>query len=240
MTHRDKEIVASNSPILRLHIERLLQIRAFYIQIKGFIDSIDQKVTEKYDEEAIKAARIKGNEEVLASDFKPFFMSLLFIQIRTILEIYFNEILEYIYINKIDILKNSNKKYSTEEILSFEHMERLHSYLAINEIKKFNENNSKNKIEYLKTFLNKDDILTETLISKFIEISEIRNLLVHNEGRINDRFDKLVNNPKYNRIIKIEIDEGRLLEAIDSMISFISELDKEICNKFGLTIDGFK
>jgi len=236
MSKINRENYVPTSPVKALHIERLLQIRAFYFYIKKFIDSFDIEIQEKYDEETIKIARRQGIEEVLALDFKPFFMSLLFIQIRTTLDIYFNDVLEIIFVNHIDILKNSSKQHSTEEILSFDDIDNLIRYLGVKEIQRFNDNNSKNKIEYLKTLLNKKEILTEKLISKFIEVSEIRNILVHNEGRINDRFEKLVNNPKYNNKIFIEINEELLLEAIDSMISFINKIDKEFCNKFKIDI----
>ena len=239
MSKNEQEITGSNSPFKALFIERLLQIRAFYLHIKNFINSFDQKIQEKYDKEAMNNARFKGIEEILISDFKPFFMSLLFIQIPTTLEIYFNDILELIFREKIDILKNSNKQYSTEEILSFNGMDDLVKYLAIKEIKNFNDKNSINKIEYLKKLLNKEYILTESLISKFIEVCEIRNILVHNEGNISDRFRKLVNNPKYDHKISIVIDEGSLLEAIDFMISFINAIDKELCSKFRMNVFGF-
>jgi len=236
MSNFNQENYEPTSPFKALHIERLLQIRAFYLNIKDFIDSLDKEIQEKYDEDTLRIARNQGIEEVFASDFKPFFMSLLFIQIRTTLDIYFNDILELIFINHIDILKNSSKQHSTEEILSFDDMDDLIRYLGMKEIQRFNDNNSKNKIEYLKKLLNKEQILTEMIISKFIEVSEIRNILVHNEGRINDRFEKLVNNPKYNNKISIEINEGILLEAIESMISLINEIDKEFCNKFKIDI----
>ena len=74
--------------------------------------------------------------------------------------------------------------------------------------------------------------MTESLINKFVEVTEIRNILVHNEGKINKRFLNLVKNPKFDKIIHVEINEAILLDAIESMISFISEIEKELCTKF--------
>jgi len=239
MSKNEQKIIGPASPFKAFFIERVLQIRAFYLHIKNYMNSFDQKIQEKYDEEAMDLARNEGIEDILISDFKPFFMSLLFIQIHTTLEIYFNDILEFIFRNKIDILKNSNKQYSTEEILSFNDMDDLVKYLAIKEIKSFNDKNSIKKIEYLKKLLNKEHILTELLISNFIEFCEIRHILVHNEGNINDRFRKLVNNPKYDNEISIVIDDGSLLEAIDFMISFINAIDNELCSKFRMNVFGF-
>jgi len=236
MTEIKQEIYKDNTEFKPIFIERLLQIRAFYFLTKKFFSALDQEIQNKFDEDTIRFARAHGNEKVYANDFKPFFMSLLYIQIRTTVDLYFNDVLEYIFRNNIDILKNSNKQYSTEEILLFNNMNNLVSYLAMKEIQKFNENNSKKKIEYLQKLLNKENILTNSLIDKFIEVSEIRNILMHNEGKINDRFRNLVNNPKYDDEISVEIDEELLIEAIDSMISFINEIDRELINKFRIAI----
>ena len=222
-----------NSQFKPYNIERLLQIRSFYLITKEFFELHNREIQEKYNEESINLARNLGIEEVLALDFKPFFMNLLFIDIRTTLEIYFNGVLGFIFVGNLDVLKNSNKQYSTEEILSHIHgVGFLIDFLVEKEIKKFNEKNSKCKIEYLKKLLNKKNILNETLINQFIEVSEIRNLLVHNEGYINERFEKTVDNPRYKTCSQIIVDEEMLLEAIDSMISFINAIDKELCEKF--------
>lgn len=236
MSEIEQEKYGDNSYFKPIFIGRLLQIKAFYIITKEFFTKYDKKIQKKYDEVTLKLARLQGNEEILASDFKPFFMSLLYIHIRTTLDLYFNNVLEYLFINNIDILKNSNKQYSTEEILFFNNRETLISYLAMKEVQRFNENNSKDKIEYLKKLLNNEEILTRSLTDIFVEVSEIRNILVYNEGRINDRFRKLVNNSEYDDKIHVEIDEEKLIKAIDSMISFINLIDKEFCDKFRISI----
>jgi len=232
MNKKDKLIIRDYSDFKHSSIERLSQIRSFYSYIREHIVIQDKAIQQKDKDDALQLARIQGMEDELVFAFIPYFMRLLYIQISTILEIYFNVVLEFIHIKNTNILKNSNKQYSTEEILLNYDMEDLVSYLAMKEVNEFNDLNSKKKIEYLKTLLNKENIMTETLINKFVEVREIRNILVHHDGFVNKRFRNLVQNPKYENIGHIEINEAILLDAIDSMISFISELDKELCTKF--------
>lgn len=238
MNGTEKDNAIDNTEFKPLFIVRLLQIRAFYFLIKKYINTHEREILEKFDEKSLWLARLQEVDEILAFDFIPFFMNLLYIQIRTILELYFNDVLELIFTENTNILKNSNKQYSTEEILLFDDTNSLRRYLAMKEIQKFNGKSSKDQIEFLKIFLNKENILTEYLITKFIEVSEIRNLLVHNEGYINEKFTKLVNNPKFDDKLSIDIDEEMLLDAIDSMISFISAIDKELCEKFSTIATG--
>jgi hypothetical protein len=75
----------------------------------------------------------------------------------------------------------------------------------------------------LKLPLNNIKILDE----KMNEINEIRNLLIHNNGKVNEYFINKINNDSYLINEKIEINDKLLKNYINIIKENISMIDKE-------------
>lgn len=174
---------------------------------------------------------IKNNLEiVLSNNCKSLLVTLI-----TILEEYLKDICLWVYNKKPVIYKSDSKKIvlAYSEIIEIGTIEDLKIKIiekTINNIRKNNIADSFKELFIKKFKCNIPDFDTQKDDIK--EISEIRNIIIHNNSIIDEKFlSRIPNRNKYHKNQKLSIDTDFLRSSIYKSIYFIKNIDQVICEK---------
>jgi len=218
-------------------MDRLYQLRAFYTYAKPEID----KFIKLYEE--FRNIPNIGNKDITSilrdidlhrvSEFRPFFNNLLYIFIIMTMENYFNNILRLIFNNKIVCLKNNQKSYTREEILNYKDFNSLIEKIIEDEIFVFDiKNDYYKKIKYFESKFKINLSRINNIQNEMIEICEIRNIIVHNDSKVNEKFLEKVKKINYSIGDEIVIDDYKIFNSIEKIQFVLTILDEQIMDKF--------
>jgi len=141
-----------------------------------------------------------------------------YIFLVSLLEFYISDIVKYIFSENTNILK-SEKKLNYEEILSYNTIEGLYEYMIEREC----ESLGYKSYEEIKKYFNgkfKIDFTNLKGENEVNSIFEIRNILVHNRGIVNEKFLSKIKDSKYKLGDKITLNQN----DVDSAISMLRAL----------------
>lgn len=177
------------------------------------------------DEEAKEIAEITNYYRTLhlkgIVEFIPFLLGQIIIFGKSIFDFYINALIENIYPKYY--LININNKEEIDKLIEKE-CRNVHSYSR--------DHSYKSIINYLRSKFKLDLRSIDYLEDDIIEIWEIRNILVHNKGIIDEKFKEKVKNEKYNIGEKINIDKNLMDKAINSFHNVVTLIDREVKIKF--------
>lgn len=218
------------------YIERLYQLEAFYTyidpKIKEYSNLSRSLMSLPIHKEDINIV-LKKYEIHRVTQFKPFFINLLYIFIIMTMDNYFNDLLRIIYNYRIECLKNNQKNYTREEILNYDDYEALKNKMIEDEIFGFDmKRDYKKKIQYFENKFNIDLLRIKENENKIIELCELRNIIIHNNGKINEKFLEKVNNDSYSLGEEVVIDYARIHNAVIKIQFVLSIIDDEMMSKF--------
>jgi hypothetical protein len=149
------------------------------------------------------------------------------------MEHYFNDILRLIYKNKIECLKNNQMSYTREELINFGDYDTLFQNMIEDEIFRFDiKYDYIEKINYFESKFKLDLSRIKKYDKKMTEIYEIRNVIVHNDSKINKRFMEKNRYTKYSMGDTVLIDLQEINSSIENIKFILTILDENIMDKF--------
>jgi hypothetical protein len=146
---------------------------------------------------------------------------------------YLSDIAAEIVIAKPEILK-SDEHLKYKDILSFDNMEDLISFLAEKKISDLSYAGIKILDEFFRSRL-KIDIFIDDKERDFVGFAiEVRNIFTHNYGRVNSIFTKRI--PESNLRVgeQFAVDKNTLNQVEHALRSAVSRLDQQAVAKFSL------
>lgn len=185
---------------------------------KDVIHILDNEVVELID---------KARESHLRdlTEFEPFLLSQIFIFSKSLFDFYIKDLIRNIYLENKDILEKTDKKLTYERIFSFTSLDELYEYVIDRECEKVGYLSYEELCEYLTKKLCLNLFNVEDLKDDMIEICELRNILVHNKGIMNEKFIKKVRKDRYSQGQKIEIDRDLMIRSINMIHEVVTRLD---------------
>jgi hypothetical protein len=214
------------------NIQLTKKLEKFYggiLKVKGRKDGIEISESEA---ELIRKI-IKENTENY-QQLLPFFRSQMLIFIVSLFEFYVKDAIEYMYSKNINSLKTKDKSIDYEKLLSFSNMDEILHYIVEKESFSIGFLSYDDLTNYLikKWKINLND--TEILRESIEEIFQIRNILVHNRGKVNRTFLQKVTNATYKIDDSVEITDITLLNAVTLLTVQVRFLDLCVLKKYPL------
>jgi hypothetical protein len=217
------------------HIEKLYQLRDFssYTNLElNKLKTMNDTFKNFIDDLNINQI-LKEIELLRVTNFKPYFNNLLYVFIVMTMEHYFNDILRLIYKNKIECLKNNQMSYTREELINFGDYDTLFQNMIEDEIFRFDiKYDYIEKINYFESKFKLDLSRIKKYDKKMTEIYEIRNVIVHNDSKINKRFMEKNRYTKYSMGDTVLIDLQEINSSIENIKFILTILDENIMDKF--------
>ena len=133
--------------------------------------------------------------------------------------------------HKKEILRSS-KQITYDEVLEFEHISSLHSYMIEKETVDLGYKSLKDEFKFINS---KFGINIKECAIKVDELSEIhatRNLLVHNKGIVNQAYKDTVPNSKLDIGNRRAVTDDYFKEAQDKILTVVKFLHKSFTDKF--------
>ena len=124
------------------------------------------------------------------------------------------------------------RKINYNVLLSMKSLSEIHEYIIEREIYDVGWMIYEKKIDYLKKIFNLDLSEVDIIEKDLIEICEIRNLLVHNNGIITEKFKERIKNEKYKIGEKININKNLMDKTINSFHNVVTLIDREVKIKY--------
>ena len=148
----------------------------------------------------------------------------------TIFEGYLVDIIQEILVTHPDALKSA-KQLTAEEVLTLGRRKQIVSYLAEKEVEELQYSSFETVVKY---FEDKFNINLNTSVVSPEQITEIlatRNIHIHNKGKINQRFRKLVKSSTLRLGTYKRITREYLQHAISCISTIVSFIDTEARRK---------
>lgn len=169
---------------------------------KVTLTGVDKRDIEISEEEA---KFLRDVTRQAAEDYRqllPFLKSQILIFTVSLFEFYVKDILEYMYRRNISCLRTKDKTLEYDKLLSFNNMNELVDYVIEKESFAIGFLSYDELTNYLfkkwKINLDKTEITRESIEEIFL----IRNLLVHNRGRVNRTFLQKLRNSNYSLMMQ--------------------------------------
>jgi hypothetical protein len=148
---------------------------------------------------------------------------------------YLSEVLALIFTTRPEIL--SGKHVSMDSVLRARNTQEIISALAEREVNELSYQGMEDLSKYLKKRLDFELFTTDHKRSRAIVAVELRNIIVHNRGIINQRFLERV--PNYKAAVGDTVDlEGQLMDLIVFFVDSVAGIDRRAGEKFGIPLDG--
>ena len=217
-------------------IERLHKDAQIMIQKLTKLKEDKDLTREVFFDTFYKTEKIKDNyHKIKNTSTSKILVNSYFFNIFSILDIFFGDLLYYIYSKKISLLKSSTKNISYENILEFNSIKKLRDNLIEIELDKFMRESNLEKFKILEDKFNiklrdfKD-------WNSFIECSQRRNILIHCDGKITkqyyDNCKKYKITPENVKVgDKLIIDEKYLFKSLDIISEVVFILGQTLWRK---------
>lgn len=158
---------------------------------------------------------------------------MVFIYSISIFEFFIKDLLTTTFNKKIDILKKDTEiKISKKELLELENTEGIKNYLINVELENAGYKSIKDLNNYLMKGFNIDLSEMATDWKKLQEFYYRRNLIVHNQGIINEIYCKATSTDKKKIGKTISLDEQYIEECITEFSTLVKKLTEEFSKKF--------
>jgi hypothetical protein len=146
---------------------------------------------------------------------------------------YIAELLFLIYKTRPDMLKSS-EQITIEAVLKHSSMDELLVTLAEKKVHELSYQGIKELSNYLKSKTNLVLFSSSEELEKAIEIIEIRNLIIHNRGVVNNVYLKKTQHKHYKAGDKIALSFELVGEYLAFLTNSVKEIDKNAIRQFSL------
>jgi hypothetical protein len=234
--------------------EAAFALLAFTKQIAPAIDSIKAANITEFEKFAL--AEHRGEEHALISDLdsgeltdKFFAMSdvmfrhsdeysrimrrMALVYLIALYDALLCDLLKVVFRRNPKMLKSGERTMTYEEILSFETTDGLVSRIVDQEVYKFGFLSLSDQAMYVHKRLKLQLTHSSTELSELIEFREVRNLLVHANGVVNEKYIKTVKGSAYVVGDVVEIDGEYLRRAFTRFSDAAENFCEALIEKFG-------
>jgi hypothetical protein len=158
--------------------------------------------------------------------------------------VYLSEILQTVAKTRPEILR-SNERITTEDILQFDNVSDIVSFIADRKISELSYGGLKESERFIRDRLGLELFDNQDQRELLTILVELRNIQTHNRGRINELFLKRIGDHSQSRF---KFSKGEIYQADFDAIVLLSNnalevainLDQKIANKFRLPRSEFK
>jgi len=147
-------------------------------------------------------------------------------------EFYIKDVVKFIYLKNIHILKDKARNIVYDKLLTFKNLDEVREYVIEKECYSIGYMRYEELANY---FLRKFQInFSGSRIKKrdMVKIFLMRNLLIHNKGLVNRTFLDKVKNTKYKLGDPIEINEKILKKSMNLLLKQVEYIDSCVVKKF--------
>lgn len=162
---------------------------------------------------------------------EPNFAGTMYVKSIDSLNYYLSAILTEVFQSNPIMLKDKSQ-ISLETVLSFPDLKKLHNHIVHQKIQSlFYKNTNAIFIELGDKWGIKP--LDEEKIKYISDCNQIRNIIVHNSGKINDLFRKRISAPeKYKDLEYINFTFNDAKEELEKHVNIVSQMDRYLIKKF--------
>jgi hypothetical protein len=192
--------------------EKLISIELSEKQVETLVNVITQRVE-------------------IIDKYPPLLINMAFIYLVALFDAFLTDIFAAVLIEKPEALK-SNKQLTYDKILELQQKGELVEFMARREINELSYKSMADQSSYYKNKFSINLADSGVELVTLIEIREKRNLLVHNNGIVNDKYIEKVNCTTYKLGERVEItfdDWSACKEQLDSVAAFVH---KSVLEKF--------
>lgn len=146
---------------------------------------------------------------------------------------YVTGILKEVYVSKPEILR-SNAQERLDFILRFQNMDELVDALAQKKVDELSYKGIDDLEKYFDDRLGVSLFQDDSTKDLIVEAIEIRNVIVHNRGKVSAIFKRRMPNYPLHEGDEINLTHEKMVSYADATFLFVRDLDSQINNKFGL------
>ncbi|MEK4427793.1 hypothetical protein MHB54_00890 [Paenibacillus sp. FSL M7-0802] len=169
----------------------------------------------------------------LSDTYRGFLRESLLVRLISSLEIFFGDTLREISnITTKPFESQKEKTYKVSELLSIDSILRIHDDILANEIRAIVLGGFKNIRKFFSRNLNVEFGNSGLEIKLIEQVYDIRNLIVHNNGNLDDLYVKKYLNGIKPSKKKITIDEDQFIKFIELILELATYVNREITKKF--------
>jgi len=150
------------------------------------------------------------------------------ISFMLIFEGYISDLLGDIFENNPDILKSNKSTLTNEELIDTLKKGNTLEKLKETQIRDLMFKSVDNWLEYFKDYLK----INIDIPNDIIEMSLVRNCLIHNNGLVDYKLEKRINKRRYNHGMKINVTEKDYIRYKNCVESLSKKLHSECLKKF--------
>jgi hypothetical protein len=147
---------------------------------------------------------------------------------------YVSQLLALIFIERPETLKSS-ETVKLEEILQHETMDDLIKRLAERRVERLSYQGMRDLQKDLSDKLGFEIFSSSEALTRAVDVIEIRNLLVHNRGFVNQIFQTRTSDSSTKIGSPLELSLHRLISDLDFLAHAVLDMDERAASKFGLS-----
>ena len=243
-------IELGEDPIITEYIDSLQKSMEYSYRINDNLTEITEKMPEEFQFYIIVDGRgkepflVDGDEHLFyvegiyekyesMLEYYPFLLEQCIIIAKSYFDYYINDIIRYHLSSfpnvllKNDANDNEKKKVNLELIYKHNDIEDLRNNIIEDEIYRIGYKSLRNLIKYMKDVLGLKLVITEEDIEKMCEVIEIRNIIIHNGGVVNNNFIlKTKGKSSYNLNEKIILSKELTENCLQSIRRFVFLVDR--------------
>jgi len=170
-------------------------------------------------------------DNLLRADFKYSILSSELILSFTYLDSFMNDSIKIIFRMKPQQMKSKNKTIDYEKLFSGLSLKKIKEEIMGKEIRKFSNEKLIDRINILKK-MGVEISLSENIVDILYKSRDVRNLIVHNSGKIDATFKSKYKDDKYKLDETFHLTNVYLKEITDILIELIRQIYVSILKKF--------
>lgn len=163
---------------------------------------------------------LNENEELIRSKILSSITRSFYIGLFSNFDSFIGELLKGIYSKKPDLFNKIKREIPLNELVNYSSIEEIKKDILEEEIDSFRRDSYILQFSALETTFNIKTLKDFPEWPEFVECSQRRNLITHNDGKVNQQYLTIINKEKYNHSEKpkigdaLEIDPEYLLKSI--------------------------
>jgi len=168
----------------------------------------------------------------LTERFPSLLLEMAFIYRVAISDALITDILAAVLVGQPNLLKTSKKTLTYDQVVDLQSIDSIVSYLAGREMLEFSYASVEKQSKWIEDRLGIQLTRSESHLIRLIEMSARRNLLVHNNGIVNDIYLRLVSNSTYSAGQRVRVTDEYWAQSDELLIGIADDLLESIFKKF--------
>lgn len=150
----------------------------------------------------------------------------------SILEDYVKDIMQYLFTKFPQHLFLKKEKIELSKLIEFQTLEELRERVIKEKVISLSYNNLADMVKYIEKEFSVAFNFKELVYELLVEITNVRNILVHNKGLINERFLANVSDEKYSLGARVSIPIESIHETAEAFHAVVEKMHLGLINKF--------